>query len=43
VSLWRRRQRVIDLCANFGDVIPQIHAIEQITLKDSASLLKQCR
>jgi hypothetical protein len=43
VSLWRRRQRVVNLCANFGDVIAQIHPIKQIALKDGASLLKQCR
>jgi hypothetical protein len=43
VSLWRRWQRVIDLRANFGDVIAQIDAIEQIALKDGTSLLKQCR
>jgi hypothetical protein len=43
VSLWRRRQRIVDLCANFGDIIAQIHTIEQIALKDGTSLLKQCR
>jgi hypothetical protein len=43
VSLWRRRQRIVDPGANFGDVIAQIHTIEQIALKDGASLLKQCR
>jgi hypothetical protein len=43
VNLRRRRQRVVDLCANFGNVIAQIHPIEQIALKDGASLLKQYR
>jgi hypothetical protein len=43
VNLWRGRQRGIDPCANLRDVIAQIHSIEQITLKNSASLLKQCR
>jgi hypothetical protein len=43
VSFWRRRQRIVDPGANFGDVIAQIHTIEQIALKDGTSLLKQCR
>jgi hypothetical protein len=43
MTLRRWRQRVVDLCANLCDVIAQIHPIEQITLKDGASLLKQYR
>jgi hypothetical protein len=43
VGLWRRGQRVVNFCADFGDIITQVHSIEQIALKNGASLLKQCR